>query len=137
MGDDMTSVRVPFVLIFAVVQLSKSSMVAYLTTIDHSLSLNSNRYHHPLITQLTPRGFCSPTGGRWVWSDAAGKWECLETYPNPQLASFSIRQNKLVGNSYEKLSFIKGKIIQLSRSINLDTNYGNMGCQVSNEGIQN
>ena len=90
-------------------------------------------------TVHSPRGHCSPTGGRWVWSDTAGKWECLETSNTyqPEMASFSIRQNKLVGNSYEKLSFIKRKIIQLSRSINIDKNYGNIGCQVFKEGIQN
>ena len=49
----MTSVqvRVLFVLIFAVVQLSAAQYVVYgrLTTIDVSLSLNPNRCHHPLI----------------------------------------------------------------------------------------
>ena len=74
-----------------------------------------------------------------MWSDTAGKWECLETSNTyqPEMASFSIRQNKLIGNSYEKLSFIKGKIVQLSRSINIDKNTGNMDCQVSQRGIQN
>ena len=75
-----------------------------------------------------------------MWSDARGKWECTETadrYPNLQNPEFSIRQNKLVGNSYDKLSFIETRIIQLSRSINIDKNTGNMDCQVSEEGIQN
>ena len=75
-----------------------------------------------------------------MWSDARGKWECTETadaYPNLQNSEFSIRQNKLVGNSYEKLSFIETRIIQLSRSINIDKNTGNVGRQVLKEGIQN
>ena len=56
----MISIQVPFVLIFAVVQLSAAEYVIYgrltkirLTTIDNSLSLNPNRCHHPLITQLS------------------------------------------------------------------------------------
>ena len=54
-GWVMTSVRVPFVLIFAVVQLSAAEYVVYgcLTTIEDSLSLNPNRCHHQLITQLS------------------------------------------------------------------------------------
>ena len=44
MGDDMTSVRVPIVLIFAVVQLSAAEYVVYghLTTLDDSLSPKPN-----------------------------------------------------------------------------------------------
>ena len=50
----MTSVWVPFVFIFAIVQISAAEYVIYgcLTTIDNNLSLNPNRCHHPLITQL-------------------------------------------------------------------------------------
>ena len=50
----MTSVRVAFVLIFAVVQLCTAEYVVYgqKMTLDNNLSLNSNRCHHPLITQL-------------------------------------------------------------------------------------
>ena len=72
-----------------------------------------------------------------MWSDATGKWKCSETADDSQMSSFSIRQNNLVGNSYDKLSFIKGRIIQLSRSINIDKNQGNMDRQVSKEWIQN
>ena len=52
MGDDIG--LGPFVMIFAVVQLSAAEYVVYgpLTTIDDSLSLNPNRCHHPLIIQL-------------------------------------------------------------------------------------
>ena len=63
-----------------------------------------------------------------------------DPYPDSQNSDFSIRQNKLVGTKYivdDKLSFIKTKIIRLSRSINIDKNTGNMDCQVSQEGIQN
>jgi hypothetical protein len=51
----MTSVRIPFVLIFVVVQLSAAEYVVYgpLTTIANSLSLTQNQRHHPLITQLS------------------------------------------------------------------------------------
>ena len=50
----MTSIRVAFVLIFAVVQLSTAEYVVYgqKMTLDDNLSLNPNRCHHPLITQL-------------------------------------------------------------------------------------
>ena len=50
----MTLIWVPFVLIFAIVQLSAAEYVVYgrLTSIDDSLSLNLNQCHHPLITQL-------------------------------------------------------------------------------------
>ena len=86
-------------------------------------------------------GGCGLSGGRkgrWVWSDAIGDWECTETsYPYQNSEGFSIRQNKLVGNTYDKLSFIKRRIIQLSRSINIDKNTGIMDCQVLMEGIQN
>ena len=61
-----------------------------------------------------------------MWSDATGRWECSETADPYQTSDFSIRQNKLVGNTYDKLSFIKRRIIQLSRSINIDKNHGNM-----------
>ena len=52
--DDDISVWVPFVLILAVVQLIATEYVVHgrLTTIEDSLSLNPNRCHHPLITQL-------------------------------------------------------------------------------------
>ena len=85
-------------------------------------------------------GGCKLSGGRtgrWVWSDVIRDWECTETtdpYQNSQ--GFSIRQNKLIGNTYDKLSFIKRRIIQLSRSINIDKNTGIMDCQVLKEGIQ-
>ena len=51
----MTSVQVPFLLIFAVVQLSAAEYVVYgrLMTLDDNLSLNPNQCHHPLITQLS------------------------------------------------------------------------------------
>ena len=84
-------------------------------------------------------GGCALSGGRngrWVWSDATGRWECSETANPYQTSDFSIRQNKLVGNTYDKLSFIKRRIIQLSRSINIDKNHGSMDCQVLKEGIQ-
>ena len=81
-----------------------------------------------------------------MWSETIGdwEWECFklpipsettDLYQNSQ--GFSIRQNKLVGNTYDKLSFIKRRIIQLSTSINIDKNHGNMGRQVLKEGIQN
>ena len=50
----MTLVRVvPFIKVFAEVQLSAAKCVVYghLTTLDDSLSLN--QYYHPLITQLS------------------------------------------------------------------------------------
>ena len=51
----MTSVGVAFVLIFAVVQLCTAEYVFYdqKMTLDDNLSLNLNRCHHPLITQLS------------------------------------------------------------------------------------
>ena len=51
----MTSVWVQFVLIFAVVQLCTAEYVVYgrKTTLKDILSLNPNRCHHPLITQLS------------------------------------------------------------------------------------
>jgi len=54
----MTSVWVRFVLIFAVVQLCTAEYVrlGQKTTLKDNLSLNPNRYHHPLITQLSPDG---------------------------------------------------------------------------------
>ena len=50
----MTSVRVEFVLIFAVVQLCIAEYVVYgrKMTLDNNLSLNPNHYYQPLITQL-------------------------------------------------------------------------------------
>ena len=53
----MTLVWVPFVLVFAIVQLSAAEYVIYghLTTIDDSLSLNLIRCLHPLITLLCLR----------------------------------------------------------------------------------
>ena len=55
MGDASVRVRVPFVLIFAVVQLCTAEYAVYgqKTTLDDNLSLNLNRCHHPIITQLT------------------------------------------------------------------------------------
>ena len=54
----MTSVRVVFVLIFPVVQLYTAECVVYgpKMTLDNNMSLNPNRCHHPLITQLTVKG---------------------------------------------------------------------------------
>ena len=60
-----------------------------------------------------------------------------DPYPNTENSDFSIRENKLVGNTYDKLSFIKRRIIQLSTSINIDKNHGNMGRQVLKKEIQN
>ena len=52
MGDDIGSG--PFALIFTIVQLSAAEYVLYghQTTVGDSLSLNQNRCHRPLITQL-------------------------------------------------------------------------------------
>ena len=55
MGEPvMTSVRVAFVLIFAVLQLCTAEYVFYglKMTLGNNLSLNPNRCHHPLITQF-------------------------------------------------------------------------------------
>ena len=51
----MTSVRVAFVLIFVMVQLCTAEYVVYgrKMTLDANLPLNPNRWHHPLITQLS------------------------------------------------------------------------------------
>ena len=53
MGDDIGS-GCGF-LVFAVVQLCTAYYVVYgrKMTLDDNLSLNPNRFHHPLITQLT------------------------------------------------------------------------------------
>ena len=50
----MTSVWVAFLLIFAMVQLCTAEYVVYgrKMTLDDNLSLNPNRCHRPLITQL-------------------------------------------------------------------------------------
>ena len=98
--------------------------------------------YDPAPIQAAIGGSCSLIGGRighYVWCDATREWECSETFDpcqNSQRSTFSIRQNNLVGNSYNKLSFIKTRIIQLSRSINIDKNTGIMDCQVLKEGIQ-
>ena len=51
----MASIGDVIVFVFALVQLSAAEYVVYgrLKTIDDSLSLNLNRCHHPLITQLS------------------------------------------------------------------------------------
>ena len=58
----IASVWVLFVLIFAVVQLCTAEYVIYgrKRTLDDNLSLDPNRCHHPLITQLT-----GDWGGGW------------------------------------------------------------------------
>ena len=61
----LTSVRVAFVLIFAVVQLCTAEYVIYgrKMTFDNNLSLNPNRCHHPLITQLSMKHCTHLEGG--------------------------------------------------------------------------
>ena len=109
----MTLVRVAFVLIFVVVYLCTAEYVekGRKTILKDNLSLNPNRCHHPLITQLTPeyRGH----------KDVLRPFSCLwnrEQVINDQIAHQKIFQ--ILTNDHFKAHNIIENISMSSQKIN-------------------
>ena len=84
----MTSSRVAFVLIFAMVQLCTADYVVYgrKMTLDDNLSLNPNQCHHPLITQLT-------------WCDLGEGFEFKLVVDRAQMANLALDFNTFLTHS--------------------------------------
>ena len=104
----MTSVRVAFVLIFTVVQLWTAEYVVYgrKMTLDDNLSLNPNRCHHPLITQLYSNPPVQTIAQLWLIKNTSLFPTSYQNYQQNQQKLDTFLEN-FKNQSFQKVSLIK------------------------------